>query len=256
MPSQTLNKTRLNIIDELRGAAVILMIIYHALYDLNVIFNLPLAFLFSPLMDLFRNCFISGPFIFIAGISANLSRNSLKRGITAFCLGLALTAATFIIAPSQLILFGILHMLGLSMIITHFLKPLLNKLPPKSGAAASAVLFFVLYGIPYRYIGLGSLLKIKLPDFLYSTNYPFPLGVHTSDFISSDYYPLLPWIFLFFAGFYTGRYLTGAKLPELFYRSRSKAIGWIGRHSMIIYLAHQPLLLALLYILFKIIRQT
>jgi len=255
VPVQTLNKTRLYIIDELRGAAVILMIIYHALYDLNIIFNLPISFLFSPLMDLFRNSFISGPFIFIAGVSANLSRNSLKRGIIAFGFGLALTAVTLLIAPSQLILFGILHLLGLSMIITHFLKPLLKRLPPQIGSVVTILMFFISYGIPYKYMGFGSLIKIKLPDFLYSANYLFPLGLHTSSFNSSDYYPLLPWIFLFFAGFYAGRYLMSANLPEFCYRSHTKAFGWIGRHSMVIYLAHQPLLLAVFYIIITIIKQ-
>ena len=118
---------RIYFLDEMRGIALIGMIIYHILYDLYEIFGLKFNF-DSPLLNGFQIA-ICSTFIFIAGISARLSHNILKHGLTVFGAGLLMTAGTYFFMPELTIWFGILHFLGVSMIIFAIFKKLITKAP-------------------------------------------------------------------------------------------------------------------------------
>ena len=74
------------------------------------------------------------------------------------------------------------------------------------------------------------------------------LGLHPLIFASADYYPLLPWIFLFLAGYWLGEAFLQRRAPEFCYREHLPALGWIGRHALIIYLAHQPVVYGVLWL--------
>lgn len=76
----------------------------------------------------------------------------------------------------------------------------------------------------------------------------FPLGLHPLIFASADYYPLLPWIFLFLAGYWLGVAFLQRRAPEFCYREHLSALGWIGRHALIIYLVHQPVVYGVLWL--------
>ncbi|MGN0624954.1 MAG: heparan-alpha-glucosaminide N-acetyltransferase domain-containing protein, partial [Oscillospiraceae bacterium] len=87
--------------------------------------------------------------------------------------------------------------------------------------------------------------KIPLPAFLYQNFATAILGFPPYNFVSSDYYPMLPWIFLFFCGSLLGRILVShAEQPALL-RSRCRPLAFLGRHSLVIYLVHQPVLYGL-----------
>ena len=61
-----------------------------------------------------------------------------------------------------------------------------------------------------------------------------------------DYFPILPWIFLFIAGYFLNRILKARGWDEKFFaRGNVPVLNWLGRHTLPIYLIHQPVLYGL-----------
>lgn len=244
---------RIEFIDEYRGLAVVLMVFYHFLFDLYATFNIPLK-LFDGNYRYYLVYFISGSFILISGIVSNFSKSNLKRGTFCFAFAMILTIATYIVMPQFVILFGILHFLSIAMISAHLIKPLTQKIKPILGIIINLILFAVTIPISKGYIGFKNLLMFNLPSSLYSTNLLFPFGIYSSSFYSGDYYPLFPWIFLFFTGLFIGKILSVITLPPFFYKTHSKVLSFIGKKSFVIYILHQPIILAVLFLYFNIIK--
>lgn len=67
-------------------------------------------------------------------------------------------------------------------------------------------------------------------------------GFTTPDFVSTDYFPLLPWLFVFLFGTWAGRYVKDGRLPQGFYTLKAPHLALVGRHALLIYLLHQPVL--------------
>ena len=155
---------------------------------------------------------------------------------------LALTLVTYFIIPSELIVFGILHMLSVCMIVFGLGQKLWDRIPLILGLAVCAVLFLITMPVSDGYLGLPGTLAWKIPAGWYEFGWLFPLGIHRADFFSADYFPLFPWIFLFFCGTYIGRWARNGKFPDFTYRLRFTSLSWMGRHALILYLIHQPLI--------------
>lgn len=158
-----------------------------------------------------------------------------------------MTAVTLLVMPSERILFGILHFLGAAMMLLGLCEPLLRKIPAAAGVLLSAVLYLATDSIGQGWIGLGPV-QLELPRALYDAGFLFPLGLHPLIFASADYYPLLPWIFLFLAGYWLGEAFLQRRAPEFCYREHLPVLGWVGRHALIIYLVHQPVVYGVLWI--------
>ncbi len=230
-------------IDSLRGFAIVLMIIFN--------YSFALSFLNIYTIDggwaywfLFPR-FIASVFISIAGLSLTLFYNVTKshkkiffRGFRIFGCGLLITAATFLIFPESFIVFGILHLIGISIILgSLFLK--FNKLN--------------------LFLGL---LLIILGFYLQNFSFDFPwllwLGFAPNNFYTFDYFPILPWFGFFLLGMYFGNtlYEKGNRKFRIKNLSNSlftRLFSFLGRNSLKIYLLHQPLLIIILLILgFKI----
>ena len=236
------SKKRIHMMDEIRGFAVLCMIFYHGFYTLAYLYHIEWGMI---LLRFFMPAepFFAALFIFISGISSDLSRSNLKRGIKLFGVALAVTLVTFLVVPEEIITFGILHFLSICMILFGLLKPLLDKLPFSWGwIVLMAFLFAFTYPIGRGYLGFGSYPIISLPETLYQINWLFPIGIYTPDFRSSDYFPLFPWIFVFFAGTMLGRFAAEERFPSFMYKSRIKALSWMGRHALILYVVHQPVI--------------
>lgn len=78
-------------------------------------------------------------------------------------------------------------------------------------------------------------------------------GFCAPGFFSADYYPLLPWIFVFLAGSYVGIPLRDSRAPSWCYPTRSRALTWVGRHAILIYLLHQPILFVCFQLLIRLV---
>lgn len=249
------NNKRLFLLDEIRGIDILAMILYHGLYDLVYIFNIRWDFFNSWIMN-FTQFLIASTFIVLAGISSQFSRNNLKRGVICFCVGMLMTLVTSIIMPSQIILFGILHFMGLAMVIYHCFKNILSKINKYIGVIINLVLFMVTYAVPYRNaVGIFKYPIFSLPEWYKEYDILYLFG--NSKYFSSDYFSLVPWIFLFFAGTYLGLIITEKikdhSLPKFFYKKHSNKIASLGRHTLIIYVVHQPVLMLLFQVIFVLI---
>lgn len=241
---------RIILLDELRGFAILAMIIHHTFLDLGDVLGLPWGYTVFDKLCAVQPLFWA-IFIIISGICTRLSRNCIKRGFIVLACGLAVTLVTAVIMPrlgmtGAEIYFGILHCLGCCMIITGLLMPLIKKINPIAGMGVSAVLFALTYSV-----GSGSLLfgLIKLPGALYKTNYLMPLGFFTKGFQSADYFALLPWLFMFLFGAFLGKYASDGAFPKWTYKSRSKPLAFIGRNSLWFYLGHQPVIYGILMLI-------
>ncbi len=246
-------KKRVGLLDELRGLSILLMVVYHAFFDLVYIFGVKIPAFHSPLLA-FLQPFFAGIFIFISGAACRYSKSNLKRGALCFGLGLAFTVITALFMPSELILFGILHFLGVAMMLFALLHRVLDKLPPWLGLPLCVLLFSLTYRVSQGYLGLAGF-SLSLPGAWYQTPVLFFLGLPEPGFFSADYFPLLPWLFLFFAGAYFGASLKENRLPPWFYRSHIPPLAFIGRHTLLVYVLHQPVVYGVLYVIFFFIRR-
>lgn len=230
-------RKRIHLLDEIRGFAVLCMIFYHGFYSLAFLFQLDWG---MALLRFFMPAepFFAGLFIFISGISSNLSHSNLLRGVKLLGIALLVSIVTFLVVPSQVIVFGILHFLSICMILFGLLRPLQEKIPLIPGIVLSALLYLCTMQISSGVLAFG----ISLPDMLYQTNWLAPLGFHNAAFFSSDYFPLLPWAFVFSAGTFAGRWAAQGKFPQWMYPSRIRPLSWMGRHALILYIVHQPVI--------------
>lgn len=226
-------------LDELRGVAILMMIAYHLLYD-GVVFagwDVPL---FSPPLSYWQDS-IGALFILLSGCVCLFSRSNLRRGLR--CLGAAcvITAVTFFFIPLVADWFGVLHFLGCAMLLYALAHPLLDRVPALPGALICFLLFWITFPASSGKLG-GLLFQLPLPALLYRSFFTAILGFPPYNFASSDYYPIIPWIFLFFCGNLLGRMLLSrGERPGLF-RSRCRFLAFLGQHSFFIYLVHQPIL--------------
>lgn len=241
----TPQKNRIWELDALRGICILGMMVVHFVFDLNEFAGLGLT-----MPGWFNFCQRYGHilFILISGICATLASRSFRRGMIVFGAGLLVTGVTLFMVcvlkfnRSLSIFFGILHLLGLCMI----LFPLFKKLPVWALAVLGA-----------GFVALGVWLAALEPV---AVSFPSAqglllgaIGIRPAGFYSGDYFPIFPNL---------GWFLLGAVLGRTAYRRRESLLPKVnadffllrffrfcGRHSLWIYLLHQPVLAGLTMLL-------
>lgn len=256
MAAETKRKDRVALLDELRGFAIICMVVYHALFDLNFIFGVRVPIFFDEWFDVVQTVF-AGLFIFISGTVCRYSQNNLKRGVQCFFFGMILTFVTPFF-NEYTIYFGILHFLGIAMMIFGLTEKILDHLPATVGIIIFGLLFAFTCYVKKDYkmdvggfIGLPGLFEWNLPDKLYKVGVLFPLGFNSKSFASLDYFPMLPWLFLFLAGSYFGIWAKNGTLPNFFYPVHIKWLATVGRYTIWIYMLHQPIVYLIFSLIFR-----
>ena len=212
-------------IDFLRGLAIILMIIFHVVFDLKEFYAYPLNY--SEGFWFYVGKAAASLFIFICGISANLSANTRKNGIIVLAWGMALTVITYLYTPALYIRFGILHLLGLSLLVYPFIRE------PRSGVVITMGLIILFTGLSFSKIAV-------------TTDWLLPFGLTSTTFASLDYYPLVPWFGLFLIGTAVGKFAYASKMSLIPFRVKAGIINRLGHKSLFIYLVHQPIIYAIL----------
>ena len=236
-------RERYYLIDALRGLALVSMILYHFTYDIFVIYGQNPAWLGSTAAFLWQQG-ICWSFILISGFSWRFGKGgNLKRGLFLNGIGFLITAATWLVIPDEVIFFGILNFIGCAVLLTiPFAKPG-EKIPPLLGAGICLILFGMTYSIQRGYLRiLGYFLE--LPKGLYSgvlTIFGFP----GPDFYSSDYFPVLPWIFLYWTGWFLYPLILKNKGIRRFLSIRIPLLSVIGKKTIWVYVLHQPILMGI-----------
>ena len=228
-------------IDLVRGIAILMMVLFHTVYDLSFFDIFPVN-VYSGFWRYFAFATAS-LFLLVVGISLTISRAraaptisrtrlALKfvyRGAGIFLLGLLITLCTWLYLGEGFIVFGILHLIGVSVIIS----PLFFRLKKTT-------------------IVLG--LLCIATGFIFTTItgpiWLLPLGIHPATFWSVDYEPIFPWFGMVLIGMGIGEYLypEGVRrftLPSL-PQAAVQLLAFPGRHSLLIYLVHQPIIILLL----------
>nr|WP_316621570.1 heparan-alpha-glucosaminide N-acetyltransferase [uncultured Ruminococcus sp.] len=247
-----MNKSqRYSLIDAIRGIAVVNMVVYHLCYDIFCAFGVWSSF-YRAVPVIIWERLICSTFIIISGISLHFTRHGFRRGLIVSLCGIVTTVVTVIFTPDQSIFFGVLSFLGCAMLLTYALRRLLDRMNPYVGAILFFLLFALCYNIPNGTLGFFSAPLVHLPDALYQFKWLAFLGFPSNDFFSADYFPLLPWLFLYLFGYQLWRIITQRRLERLFL-GKIPVLDFIGRHSLIIYMAHQPILYGICYLFFEVL---
>jgi len=241
----SVKKERYHILDTVRGTALINMILFHALWDIVYIYEHNIEWYRGIVGGIWQKM-ICITFIVLSGFCFNLGKKKFKRGLTVFLGGLAVTVVTLIFMPQDRVLFGILTMLGSSMLIMFMLDKPFKKIDPFAGTIISLVLFILSGNIDMGYIGIGSIEFVRLPSTIYSNLFTAYLGFPPRGFYSSDYFGIIPWFLLFCCGYFVYRIAEKHNILKYLSGGKCAVLEWFGRHSLIVYLLHQPVVMLFL----------
>ena len=235
---------RYALLDELRGLDLISMMFYHGMWDLVFLFGLPVQWYQDKPGYIWQQtiCWI---FILLSGFCVPLGHKTARRAAEVFGAGALVTLVTWALMPADLVLFGVLTFLGSAMLLTALARPLLDRVPAGVGLAVSAALFFLTRNVNQGFLGFEGLLLAPVPAGFYANTLTAFLGFPQPGFYSTDYFSLIPWLFLFWAGFFLHK-VVGRENMEPLRRSICPPLGWMGRHSLLLYLLHQPVIYGLL----------
>ena len=239
-----MSQKRVGMLDLLRGGAMILVVAYHLLYDLVYIADRSLPHWLTPgdpTVESVHTGFLWVLFA-VSGICSGYSRNLLRRGVWLYLAGFAVTLVTTLWIPDFTIVFGVLSCFGACMILTALCEKWLNRVPWPILSVLGVVLWLVFADFSDGVLHLGFKdVLLSLPK----VEYLHPLGIKSKTFSSADYFPIIPYVFMFLVGRGLHRPVSKGSLPKWFYTSHSRPMEWIGRHSLIIYAVHQPILIGI-----------
>ena len=226
-------------VDAARGVAIIMMIVYHSTYDLDTLGGYDIQSTTGQ-WALFADV-TAGLFLFLVGVSLAISRarttltgwslfrKYLARGLRILVYGVVLTFV-FLALGMGVVAFGILHLIGISIILAYpFLRLRFTNL------VLGALIF-----VAGQYIlaqGLDS-----------QSIWLLPFGIVPEGVIMPDYRPLLPWFGVVLIGLFFGNLVYGGRpaVTEDEAPLPARPLLPLGRNSLLIYLIHQPIIIALL----------
>ena len=228
-------------VDAARGVAIIMMIVYHSTYDLDTLGGYDIQST-SGHWALFADL-TAGLFLFLVGVSLAISRartsmtgwrlfgKYLARGLRILAYGMVLTVVLLALGMG-VVAFGILQLIGVSIILAY---PFL--------------------GLRFTNLVLGAIIfaagQYVLAQDLYSQSFwLLPFGVVPEGVVMPDYRPLLPWFGVVLIGLFFGNLVYGdGRRPAVLADKApvpARPLLPLGRNSLLVYLIHQPIVIALL----------
>ena len=246
----------------MRKPSMISMILYHTCYDYFCAFGRNPSWVGTKGAFIWQQS-ICISFILVSGMVWKFGKkHALKRGLILIILGFLITLATVVFMPAEAIYYGILTFFGIATLFTllYDRAVALKPVNPKFGRNKSVpteslhciiclILFALTKRMPNGYIGTRFHKLILLPESLYKFPALTPFGLPTPDFKSADYFPLIPWIFLYILGYWLGDILFK---NDAFIKAGEKKIpflSWFGRKSLLVYIIHQPICFLLVWLI-------
>ncbi len=235
MQHQTPEEGRWLILDYARAAAIVLMIVYHSAYDAEFLFGMKIGTQFGVWKLIQKLC--ASLFLVIHGISFTISWQKkpciikvVKRSVTLIFCASIVTVSTYLFDAHTFVRFGILHLIAVSSVII----PAISRL---------SIIFTIIVGL----VIVGFRFCINIPG----STMLVPFGFPPSSFISIDYFPFIPWLGVIILGVALGKYIIQAKG---FTRQKptkvwSKVCVYISKKSLLIYMIHQPIILAIFQVI-------
>ena len=267
-------KNRAFELDALRGLALFLMICHHAIFDFRYLLGINVfAFQDTDWFNYILQPLFLCIFIAVSGICCQFSRNNLKRSLKLLILAMVFSTAMALFSlyskQDLYVFFNILHLLTVGTFLFGILSMCEERQQKKtmeasvsvtdsapSEDAADIVPLSSKVNIALIIFASAIILSDQLRDvyrFDVQSYWLLPLGFLPKNYISmGDYLPILPWLGFFFVGVVIGR--IGYRGKHTLFHRAPKAVKliaspfeWFGRNSLVIYLVHQPILLAILY---------
>ena len=259
MSGKKLAKDRAWELDFLRGIALIMMLFMHTSWDFRYEFGVDIfSYLEAEWFWSFVHPVIVVLFVGVSGICSTFSRSNVKRGLKILAATLVLNIGTLIIYKVTgipcLIIFNVLSVLTCGIFLyalIAFIEKKTNANPNVANVIMGLIgLYIVIVGCNIHYMDNASDSLFFLPVGFDIAGTP-PMA---------DYMPLFPWLGVFLLGCVIGR--TCYKDKKTLFAGKGKVMSavarpveFIGRHSLIIYLAHQPVIYALLFMIFLLVRR-
>ena len=207
---------RITIFDTVRGFTMISMAGFHACYDLAYLYGWDMPWFTQTVFQDIWRASISWVFLFIA-----------------------VWLATTLVSVDDSVNFGIIYCMAACTGIVALTDPVLKKISARWGMSLCLVLFALTWSIP-------------------KTIYPVPylawLGFPSPGFVSGDYYPIIPFIFMYLAGYFAAHIAQGIDktIPSWAYANPVPALASLGRHALPFYLLHQPIILGFLELVYSV----
>ncbi len=211
------------------------MVAYHTAYDLQHFYSWDID-VFSGGWKMLQLT-VASLFLLLVGASSSIShRHPLKRFIKIGAAALFVSIATYIIDPETYVRFGILHLIAVSAVI----------LPPLRRLNAWLIVPGIALILPRDLIA-----SIDI-----DSSFLIPFGIRLDGFTTVDYFPIVPWFGVILMGCGIGHLLFTRYANRKIFRLEAgklrslEALSWPGRHSLLLYLIHQPIIIGLLWLIF------
>ncbi|MCR5501830.1 MAG: DUF1624 domain-containing protein [Lachnospiraceae bacterium] len=251
---------RYGLFDTIRGITLLSMILFHTCWDLCYLgLGVTEDFLYGPGAYLWQQS-ICWTFILLSGFCFSFGHHPVRRGLLELGGGILITAVTYFVIPDALDLFGVLWMLGSSTLVLAGAVSLKGAVSQRSaesslsgkrvkasaGLIISFLLFFLTRNVNRGALGFEGLEFIKLPESLYRNYLTAFLGFPFRGFYSSDYFSFIPWFFLYLTGYFLHKAVFADKKESLSEKSlfmrEIRPLSFPGRHSLFVYMIHQPVI--------------
>lgn len=241
-PVTTIRRDRLWEVDVLRGVAILMMVIYHLVWDLYGLAGWHID-MYGAFWSTWQRI-TAGLFIFLVGVSLHLRtqrqfhkgayriRPFINRALVVFTWGLVISLATFLFQPAEYVRFGILHFIGTAMLLAF---PLAR------------------FSWPNLFLGGLFLFLPHLTSWRHTLSWAEWVGLAQAPHPAFDYFPLIPWFGLVLLGIFAGHLIFPQGRRRLRVPSPApRYLDWLqlaGQNSLLLYLIHQPLLILVLTLL-------
>jgi uncharacterized membrane protein len=238
------HSSRLVVVDALRGSAIVLMVIYHFCFDLSY-FGLASFDFYEDRFWLNLRTLILSLFLGLVGVSLVLASRQrldvgryLRRLILLVASAALVSFSTWWMFGERFVFFGVLHFIAVASVLA---------------------LLFLRAGSLNLIAGVGVILfATRYQSAWFDTPGRRWIGLMTHKPLTEDYVPLLPWFGVVLLGLFTAPYIVQWSKTRLGGTSDAASIRWLalaGRHSLVIYLIHQPLLIGALSLYVKLVSQ-